>query len=165
MNEEWRPTHHPDYDVSNLGRVRSRAPLGRPDRASRRLRILKAAPDGKGYPKVDFYDGPVGGHRVHQLVAAAFLGPLPFGQEVRHKNDVRTDNRDTNLEYRTHLQNCQDAVTRNRLHMQKLTVRDVLQIRELYETGEYTQKEIGNLFGVLQPIISAIVCRTKWSHV
>ena len=42
---------------------------------------------------------------IHQLVAAAFLGPPPDGCEINHKNGIRFDNRLANLEYVTHRQN------------------------------------------------------------
>ena len=47
---------------------------------------------------------------VHALVAEAFLGPRPEGQQVRHVNTDSRDNRATNLAYGTHLDNAQDAV-------------------------------------------------------
>jgi len=43
--------------------------------------------------------------RVHRLVAAAFLGPCPAGQEVDHYNDIRDDNRVVNLHYVTPSEN------------------------------------------------------------
>jgi hypothetical protein len=47
---------------------------------------------------------------VHQLVALAFLGARPIGQEVRHLNDIKTDNRLANLAYGTRRENVQDAL-------------------------------------------------------
>ncbi|MHC4797711.1 MAG: hypothetical protein ACYTF1_13790 [Planctomycetota bacterium] len=45
----------------------------------------------------------------------------------------------------------------------KLSSDDARQIRELYATGEYTQKQLAQRFGVRQQTISHIVCRN--SHV
>lgn len=47
---------------------------------------------------------------VHSLVAAAFIGPCPQGQEVRHKDGTRTNNTADNLEYGTRTDNLRDAI-------------------------------------------------------
>lgn len=44
----------------------------------------------------------------------------------------------------------------------KLNKSQVAEIRELYQTGNYTQKEIGEMFGVDQ--ISNIVNKKYWKH-
>lgn len=51
---------------------------------------------------------------VHMLVAEAFLGPRPIGQEVRHKDDDRTNPRLDNLEYGTRQDNVNDMMGRGR---------------------------------------------------
>jgi hypothetical protein len=104
MQEEWRPTHHPDYDVSNLGRVRSRARGG--------LRILRPGRSSSGYWSVAFGRGK--SQSVHVLVAAAFIGPCPPGQECRHKDDNRANARADNLEYGKRIDNIHDMILRGR---------------------------------------------------
>src|ERR1035437_4700490 len=159
--EEWRPTHHPDYDVSDLGRVRSHV--------FSTFRIMKTLPDSRGYPRVNFR--VVGtpsrrkAHRVHRLVATAFIGPLPVGQECRHKDDNRLNGRLDNIEYGTHQQNCQNSVMRRPLHMIRLTVEQVEAIRHLYVTTNITQVELARMFRTGQPHISAIIRRVKWACV
>lgn len=91
--------HH--YEVSVLGGVRrlkpSRGKVPGPLR-------LKLNPDG--YQTVCLsVSKRVGTFKVHHLVAAAFIGPCPDGQEVNHKNGVKHDNRAENLEYLTHQAN------------------------------------------------------------
>jgi hypothetical protein len=44
----------------------------------------------------------------------------------------------------------------------RLTWSDVEKIRDLYETGKYTQKQLGNCFGVPQTQISRIVRGASW---
>jgi len=108
--EEWRPTHHEYYEVSNLGRVRS----WRNNRYGRgtTFRILRPAPDAGGYPTVMF--GRHNHQVVHRLVAAAFISPCPEGQECRHKDDDRANARWDNLEYGTRQENVDDMMTRGR---------------------------------------------------
>lgn len=99
--ELWRRIpQHPRYEVSNYGRVRSLARNG--------LCYLK--PEiANGYPRVAL--GRKHRHKyVHRLVALAFLGSCPAGQEVRHKNGIRTDVRADNLEYGTRADNVRDAI-------------------------------------------------------
>lgn len=47
---------------------------------------------------------------IHHLVAETFIGPRPDGMEVRHLNDIKTDNRLVNLTYGTRTENCQDRL-------------------------------------------------------
>lgn len=90
----WKPIpSFPGYWVSSAGEVRS--PRGRllamtPNRAYRAVKI-KAVP-----------------RKVHALVAEAFLGPRPPGQEVRHLNGNAADNRLKNLAYGTPRDNQMD---------------------------------------------------------
>ncbi len=100
--EEWRPTHHPHYDVSNFGRVRSRA--------RGKFRILRSAQGSHGYHTVSFGRGNT--QSVHVLVARAFIGPQPEGQEVRHKNDLRFCKHADVLEYGTRQDNVNDMMQR-----------------------------------------------------
>ena len=112
MNEVWIPVvgFEDLYDVSSLGRVRSWCT---PPRSCRRralephdLRLV----DGR-YLTVVLCDGPRRQTRtVHQLVAEAFLGPRPDGQEIRHLNGDAHDCRVANLRYGTPEQNARDSV-------------------------------------------------------
>ena len=53
---------------------------------------------------------------VHHLVAKAFIGPRPKGQQVRHLNDILADNRLANLAYGTPLQNTADSIRNGTQH-------------------------------------------------
>ena len=73
---------------------------------------LKQQVTAKGYRTVSITLGsgksrPVG---VHQLVADAYIGPVPNGQEVRHENGIGSDNRPGNLIYGTCLDNAGDRL-------------------------------------------------------
>lgn len=173
MIEEWRPTYHGNYDVSNLGRVRSRAPQG-PAKTGM-LRLMTPSIANNGYLVVTF--GPGYGftkkkrHLVHRLVAAAFIGPCPDEQECRHKDDDRANARLDNIEYGTHQQNVQDCIDRGRTNravgeragLSKLTTADVLNIRSL--TPFLYDGEIAALFGTAPTNVWAIRTRFTWRHV
>jgi len=97
------------YEVSDWGRVMS---LPRPYCAGR---VLKNKLLPSGYVQVSLsVDGKVSHHTVHRLVAAAFLGPCPEGQEVLHADDDRSNNRLENLSYDTHKVNMEQMVARGR---------------------------------------------------
>jgi hypothetical protein len=52
-----------------------------------------------------------GDHRtVHSLMAEAFIGPRPDGQEVRHLNGQPADNRIENLTYGSKSENAYDSI-------------------------------------------------------
>lgn len=97
--EEWKPVvgYEGLYEVSSLGRVRSRQGLLRQSLANR-------------YPSVHLSrDGKQATHRVHRLVASAFI-PNPDGREtVNHIDGDRTNNAALNLEWVTTSENVRHA--------------------------------------------------------
>ena len=98
--EVWKdiPEYEGLYQVSNMGRVKS---IGYGEE-----RILKPGKLKKGYLQVIlFKDGKQKHFQVHRLVALAFIqNPLNLPQ-VNHKNEDKTDNRVSNLEFCTNLYN------------------------------------------------------------
>lgn len=103
--EAWRPVPgFADYEVSNLGRVRSHR--------RRQSRLLVGGISRHGYPKVRLYSAPSVSRSecVHRLVALAFLGPRPEGMEVRHLDGNKTNNVLGNLVYGTRSENQLDNV-------------------------------------------------------
>lgn len=102
------------YEVSTLGRVwsvpRFRVPEGR---------LL--SPQFNGRPGKTGYwfvtvqrDGQPIIVLVHRAVAAAFIGPAPAGQEVRHLDGDTSNNCVVNLSYGTHGENMADRVAHGR---------------------------------------------------
>jgi hypothetical protein len=108
--ERWLPIPFwPDYDVSNIGRVRSWRGHGFNKRRASVPLIRKPCKAGKGYlvvsPGRKFKP-----EYVHRLVMFIFVGPCPEGHECRHLDGDRTNNRLTNLEWGTPEQNGEDKV-------------------------------------------------------
>ena len=101
MNEEWRDIEGYEgiYQISSYGRVRSFK--------FNKTRILKPGIDTAGYEQVDLYkDRKRDTRRVHRLVAEAFIynpDNLPF---INHKDECKTNNRVSNLEWCTSKYNC-----------------------------------------------------------
>lgn len=102
--EEWRTVQsNPDYEISNLGRVRSW--LG-PNQYTPRAeipRILNPGIDGSGYRFVALNAKRKDLKRivkVHRLVMDAFGPPCPQGcLAVNHINENKEDNSIENLEW------------------------------------------------------------------
>lgn len=112
--EEWRPIEgYPCYQVSNLGRVKS---LKNP----KKPKILRGKTNNGGYVLVSLTNGDKWGsgkatnHRVHKLVADAFI-PNPENKcHIDHINTITTDNRSCNLRWCTPKENANNPITKAR---------------------------------------------------
>lgn len=108
--------------------------------------------------------------KVHGLVMLAFVGPRPVGMEVNHKDANKHNNFLSNLEYVTPSENMQHAHANGLMvsyagsenPFSKLNEIKVRKIRRLYGTGRYTQKILGEKFGVSQGTVGKIVNGTAW---
>ncbi|APZ81705.1 HNH homing endonuclease [Rathayibacter phage NCPPB3778] len=116
--EVWLPVvrYEGIYEVSDQGRVRS---LDRLSLDGRQLigAILSPATTHDGYKRVTLSNrlGEKHALRVHRIVAWSFIGvPEDDDLVVMHKNDVRDDNRATNLEWGTVSENAQHRSLRGR---------------------------------------------------
>lgn len=91
----------PGYEVSSFGRVRSW-------KRSRPI-ILAQMICCEGYAKLSLSrNGHTTQHRVNRLVLESFVGPCPEGYQSSHENGVRSDNRLSNLSWKTPLENMAD---------------------------------------------------------
>lgn len=101
--EEWRviPLTAGRYEASSMGRIRSIDFFDGRRRVTGR--VLKPATSASGHLQVMLGRGD--NRRVHQCVAAAFLGPCPPLHEVLHLNHDPADNKPTNLKYGTRSEN------------------------------------------------------------
>lgn len=109
---------------------------------------------------------------VSRLIAEAFHGPCPKGQEVRHFPDRDpSNNTPKNLKYGTHKQNIADHIFHGTRPFgeasvcAKLTTATVLRIHRLYRNRANTQVELAAIYGVSQSLISAIVNGVRWRHI
>jgi len=178
VKEKRVPFRHDYYEVSNLGIVYRL----KPGKSTYVGKILKAHLSKKGYLKVTTtYHGRPKNHYVHKLVAASFLGPCPDGMEVNHKNRDKTNNRENNLEYLTHLDNVNHghkgyehgwAPLGKQNH--KLIEKEVREIRRRYKkyikgnfdntSRRLTLDDLAEEFGVSNPTIQKIVYGETWKE-
>lgn len=107
---------------------------------------------------------------IHRLVAAAFIGCVD-NKTVNHKNFDKTDNRLENLEIISMRENYDHAVKGDRYRRGEdyggavLTEDNVRDIRKMAQSGNYTQRQIAENFGVYQSHISLIIRGKIWTHV
>lgn len=107
--ERWLPVPGWEglYEVSDQGRVYS----VRRSRATKSGRMMSLARHKSGYRYVYLrQDGRVEKGYSHRLVLAAFVGPCPEGQEVRHLDGNPQNNVLNNLAYGTPSENHMDMV-------------------------------------------------------
>lgn len=177
MTEEWRPVVGFEglYEVSDLGRVRSlertvwsRTKTGDPLPRIQPAHILAQSPHRAGYRMAHLYkEGKRTARTVHTLVADAFLGPCPDGQEVAHNDGVRSHNALVNLRHDTRSGNHADKVahgTHNRGErhpLRKLTEPEVRAVRASVGRSD----DIGAVYGVTRATINAVKARRTWRHV
>lgn len=145
-----------------------------------KLRVLKPAINKSGYLNTVLLDDS-GKYRpvlVHRVVCSAYIGEVPQGMEVNHKNGIKTDNRPENLEYVTRSENLKHAF---RIGLEKplrcddnpcakLTKDDVREIRSYVRScgrRYYGRKELAEKYGVSEAHIKDIVNgrRNVWADI
>ena len=120
MMEEWRvvPGYEGLYEVSNIGNVRN----------VRRNKLLRLQKTNNGYIRVVLSkNGIKTGFQVHRLIAQAFLPNPDNLPQINHKDEDKTNNNVTNLEW------C-DAKYNNNYGSRKDKARETL-IKNGYCTG------------------------------
>lgn len=110
--EEWRPIpgFESTYEVSDQGRIKR---VGKAARQGKGWgggalvgRVRKPQKNWGGYLSVQLWrEGGQFPILVHRAVASAFIGPLPDGKEVNHKDGNKQNNWWSNLEYVTRSEN------------------------------------------------------------
>lgn len=164
MEEQWRPViWHNDYEVSNLGNVRSWRPSGNSKLRPEHPRLLSQW-NSNGYRAVTLSIKRQTKHfLVHTLVAEAFIGPRVDGLVVCHIDDNRLNNQVGNLKYGTYSDNGKDAVRNKKLKsgenhpLAKLSDKDVDIIRYLVLSLKKTHKEVADIFGIASSTVSGII--------
>jgi hypothetical protein len=158
------------YEVGSKGSVRScKDSRGR---ITEVWRMRTLVPDKSGYLTLVLRkNGKSFCCKVATLVLTAFVGPRPPGMEVCHNDGVRTNNEMWNLRWDTPKNNRADkqqhgtANKGERNGSAKLTEKQVLLIRRLYETGDWTCEALSKRYGVSLHPVYMIVTRKRWTHI
>lgn len=177
MREQWAGIAGFEglYAVSNFGRIKS---LLRYVKVTNGFRTVPERIKGtflrKEYPTVQLSKHGINQHfYVHILVARAFV-PNPFElPEVHHKDDTKVHSWANNLTWVTHADNTQKAYDAGlavgpRGEVQgssKLTTAQIIEIRKLAATGNWTYRMLASVFDVCPPHISDIVNGKRWKHI
>lgn len=166
--ERWReiPGYEGYYSVSSLGRVRR----DKAYRCTSKGRILSSKSLRNGYPSVELYKRSVGKtFNVHALVALAFMGPTPEGEEIRHLDGHKLNFCLSNLAFGTHVENSADMILHGRTsvgekhHDAVLKDADVLEMRRLFAIG-YSSGYLAALYGVSRTAAWEAASGRTWKH-
>lgn len=173
--EEWRPAFgfEGDYEVSNLGNGR-RTTASAVKRNTHPGRLLTAHRARHGYRRFAFAnEGKKHYVCVHRAVWEAFVGPIPVGLQINHKNGLKDDNRLENLDVVTQSENVRwnyrvlgVAPPNNPQHGEKngrakIKAADLDRVRALRAEGR-SQQAIADIIGINQTNVSRILRGVAW---
>lgn len=95
-------------------------------------------------------------------------GELPDGHEVRHTCDNRKCVNPDHLISGNRAANVRDMLERGGYrgwgNKTKLSFEKAREIRDLYDSGLFTQREIASMYGVSQPVIGKITRNLMWKE-
>jgi DNA-directed RNA polymerase specialized sigma24 family protein len=147
--------------VSRRGEVRSLV----------RKKMLAQVEGERGYMLVNLYrDGRPRNFLVHRLVAMSFLGPIPAGKQINHKDGDKKNNCLENLEIVTPEQNRAHAARTGLLlrgednPSSRLTEEQVRAMRQRRDEGVRV-RDIAHEFDVSEKTVYLICNRASWRHV
>lgn len=171
IEEAWKPISGYDgiYEVSDLGRVRSLDRIVR-GRRFRGIVLAQSKMKSGGYCCVGLSDGPNGVRtgKIHQLVCAAFIGPVPPGQMPLHGDGNPENNALSNLRYGTGAENVADAKAHGTFKVgsarsqSKLNEFSAAAIRAL--RGKWTRETLAMLFEVSTGAVQQVHQGKTWGH-
>lgn len=151
MIEVWKDIPgHVNYQASNLGRIKS----------LRSGRTLKPFIKKNGYVYISL--GASVRKELHYFIAVTFLGPRINKAEVNHKDFNRSNNKLENLEWVSRNQNRQHSLNHARGNTVKLTVKQVLEIRELMKSKENKRVDLCKKYKVDRHTLANIAARRTW---
>ena len=166
---DWIPGFENYYAITDKGKVFS---------FNQRLGQMKLKLNHAGYPIVgNILKSKDGKKRasvlVSRLVAETFIpnpNKLPF---VNHKNGIKSDSSVSNLEWCTHQENVNHAVSMG-LNADNtgiknpraiLSEKEVIEIRHKYHVENVSQSKLASQYKVTKASIKFIVQGRNWSHI
>lgn len=114
----------PDYQVSNMGNVRSLVMWsGHCYRKRNEPKVLKKSISTTGYEKVKIsINGIKRDYKVHRLVAMAFIPKVEGKEHINHKDGNKKNNNIENLEWCNRSENMRHAYDNGLIHRNKKTM-------------------------------------------
>lgn len=175
MTEIWKDIEGYDgkYQVSNLGRIRSVDHYiyvdkrnGTTYRKKVAGRILKTSKVASGYLATSL--GVNNSIRVHRVVAKAFVPGFFEGADVNHKDENKQNNKQDNLEWVTHKDNCNYGF-RNKIVSEKAIKHRGVPIMQLTKEHEFVQSfpsivSASNTLGIDKRWIQSILDTNRTAH-
>ena len=152
--EIWKPIpgYESFYEISTEGRIRN----------LRSGRLLKTQSNQPYYQVWLSRNGLKEIKKVHQLVALTFLGEPPDGCIVNHIDLDKHNNRLSNLEYKTHLENLQHAAM-NGAWGKSVPIEIADQIRNDSDSG-FTYAELSKKYQLSVVVVRRICKRLGYLY-
>lgn len=128
---------------------------------------------GNGYGQFKLNGAPTYAHRIAWELTN---GPVPERRNVLHRCDNKLCINPAHLFIGTQKENVADAIEKGRRepiiesrrgeksNWAKVTEKEVLEIREMGRRG-YSQRVIGEKFGISRPAVNLIINRKNWKHI
>lgn len=154
MKEIWKDIEEYEgfYQISTLGRVK-RVATGR---------ILKNGKNRGGYLYVDLCkNGKRKNHKIHRLVAKAFIPNPENKPEVNHVDEDKTNNMVSNLEWSTRKENLNHGTRNERVAKAISKIKSIPIIATNLKTGDsrefYGSRECARQLGLDQSHITKVL--------
>lgn len=175
FRELWKPVSEWPYEVSNVGRVRSKDRIILCSNGNKRPMIGKVLKANTYLPYYTVLLKKSGNKPtrvyIHVLVALAFIGKKPPGFCVNHKDHNKRNNLVSNLEWVSYSDNLNHGLTGPRGITRfgeghsgsKLTNKTCTAIIKGLESG-VKSRHLAKIFGVSESIISRIKHGKNWKH-
>lgn len=146
------------YQVSSDGEVYTKGRVVRGGNNIRTMakRMLKKRINDKGYYTINLYDkdGVIKTKRVHRLLYESFIGKIPDGSVIHHRNGNSLDNSLENLK-------CVAKDVHSSIENIKVGYDIGEYIRWIYETGQVTQQRLAEMFNTSDSTIGAIILKQR----
>lgn len=156
------------YQISSWGRVKSLP------RNTTNGKILKQSFSSNGYLTINLCkNGKYNSSCVHILVGTHFIDNPENKPCINHLDGIKRNNYYRNLEWVTYSENMIHAV-KTKLHKSnkgemsgknKLTKKQVLEIRAIPDWFGFSQRKIGNAYNISHTSIRYILNNKTWKHV
>lgn len=166
MNNNLKQYQQTDYYVNEQGEIFSNK--------SGELKKMATTINNKGYQCVNLYiDGKKFTKKLHRMILETFRPNDDDSLQTNHIDGNKLNNNIQNLEWVTGSENMKHAFENNlkepqkgeKNGMAKLTEFEVLNLRSMYKTGDFTQRYLADIFLMSVSQVSRIVNNKKWKHI